>query len=180
MHKSANNLLPVAKVLKSFGTEGGIIIRYNPQVLEEINEKRPVFIYFDGLPVPFFIEKLNDKATDQAFLKLEGMETRKLAEEVVGEIIYIERRKGGRFDTGQHSESNIPDIIGFEIFDPEGADIGTINSIHPYPNNLCIGVLRPGEISNEILMPLHDDFIVDIDIDNEKLILDLPKGILEI
>ena len=58
MQKSANILLPVAKVLKSFGTDGGVILRYNDQAPDGFSLKEPVFIYFDGLPVPFFISHL--------------------------------------------------------------------------------------------------------------------------
>ena len=33
---------------------------------------------------------------------------------------------------------------------------------------------------SEVLIPLNEDFIIDVDIENEKIVLDLPKGILEL
>jgi len=180
MQTSAKVLLPVAKVLKSFGTEGEIIIRYNSQSQEDISVKRPVFIYFDGLPVPFFVESIQDKATDQALIKLSGMETRVFAEEVAGEIIYVERKKGKKSLPNIDSESEFTDITGYKLYDSGGNYIGTVNSIYPYPNNLCIGILRTNGDASEVLIPLHDDFIIGFDPDNQKIILNLPKGILEL
>ena len=84
MHKSANKLLPVAKVIKSFGTDGGVLIRFAPGTQNKLNKKRPVFIYFDGLPVPFFIDTIQDKGKNQAIVKFESIDTEALATEVAG------------------------------------------------------------------------------------------------
>ena len=116
MQKSANILLPVAKVLKSFGTKGEMVIRYSPETQEDIDKKKPVFIYYDGLPVPFFVESIQNRATDQALLKLEGIYSESLANEIVGELIYLEKKskKAGTKITGPK------DLIGYLIVDNNG------------------------------------------------------------
>lgn len=53
MQKTATKLLPIAKVVKSFGADGELVVRYIPDAPEDINEKKPVFLYFEELPVPF-------------------------------------------------------------------------------------------------------------------------------
>ena len=45
----------IAKILKSNGTDGGILAGLRGVGLEEIDPRKPVFIEFDGLPVPFFV-----------------------------------------------------------------------------------------------------------------------------
>ena len=47
-------MLPVAKVVKSFGTDGGLLVSSNVD-LDTLDFQGPVFIVFDGLQVPFFI-----------------------------------------------------------------------------------------------------------------------------
>ncbi|MDD3034301.1 MAG: ribosome maturation factor RimM [Bacteroidales bacterium] len=180
MQKSANILLPVAKVLKSFGTDGGVILRYNNQTPDGFSLKEPVFIYFDGLPVPFFISQLQERGNDQLFVKFETIDTLKSAEEIVGELVYISRKKGKKTQSHDETEEEIPDIIGFEIFEKDNSLVGSISAIYPYPDNLCIGVMLANGRESEVLIPLNEDFIIDVDIENEKIVLDLPKGILEL
>ena len=49
-------MLPIAKILKSDGTDGGLLIsERGVDFFSDIDRKEPVFIEFDGLPVPFFI-----------------------------------------------------------------------------------------------------------------------------
>jgi len=180
MQKSANILLPVAKVLKSFGTDGGVILRYNNQAPDGFSLKEPVFIYFDGLPVPFFISQLQEKGNDQLVVKFETIDSLKFAEEIVGELVYISRKKGRKAQQQEETGGDIPDIIGFEIFEKDNSLVGSISAIYPYPDNLCIGVVLANGRESEVLIPLNEDFIIDVDIENEKIVLDLPKGILEV
>ncbi|MEA5006733.1 MAG: ribosome maturation factor RimM [Rikenellaceae bacterium] len=180
MQKPANILLPVAKVLKSFGTDGGVILRYNNQTPDGFSLKEPAFIYFDGLSVPFFISQLQERGNDQLFIKFETIDTQKFAEEIVGEIVYINRKKGRRSKTSEGVKNEIPDIIGFTTYEADGSLIGSISAVYPYPDNLCIGVMLANGKESEVLIPLNEDFIIDVDIENEKIVLDLPKGILEL
>ncbi|OFY39237.1 MAG: 16S rRNA processing protein RimM [Bacteroidetes bacterium GWF2_40_14] len=176
MQKSANILLPVAKVLKSFGTKGEMVIRYSPETQEDIDKKKPVFIYYDGLPVPFFVESIQNRATDQALLKLEGIYSESLANEIVGELIYLEKKskKAGTKITGPK------DLIGYLIVDNNGTTLGEVVSYYDYPNNPCLGVKMADRESQEQLLPLIDEFILDISQKNKTLTVSVAKGLLEL
>lgn len=173
MHKSANILLPVAKVLKSFGTKGEILIRYSPETQEDIDEKKPVFIYYDGLPVPFFVESVQNRATDQALLKLEGIYSESLANEIVGELIYLEQGQ----KRGKSKIAGPNDLIGYSIVDVDGSFIGKVATFYDYPNNPCLGILRNDQ---EQLLPFHEEFIVKFDSKNKSLTVQFPKGLLDL
>ncbi|MDD2490906.1 MAG: ribosome maturation factor RimM [Bacteroidales bacterium] len=178
MQESANKLLPVAKVLKSFGTDGGILIRIASEAKNKINKKRPVFIYFDGLPVPFFISEIESKGTEKFILKLDNIDTLELASEVEGELIYTEQpieTKG----KNKKSEFSPADLVGMRVYNTDNILLGEISNFYDYPGNPCISlksVIKEGES----LIPLHEDFISSIDFKNNKLVLLLPDGILDI
>ncbi|MFA6334736.1 MAG: ribosome maturation factor RimM [Bacteroidales bacterium] len=182
MQKSANILLPVAKVLKSFGTKGEFIIRYYPETQEDINEEKPVFIYYDGLPVPFFVESIKEKGADLALVKLGGIYTESLADEIAGEFIYIEKRvKKSR----THIESP-DDLIGFTVEDTGGTLLGRISMFYNYPGNPCLGIITDeinygkSTTSQEQLLPFHEEFIIDIDLERSVITVQLPKGLLSL
>jgi ribosomal 30S subunit maturation factor RimM len=57
--------------------------------------------------------------------------------------------------------------------------IGIIATFYDYPGNPCIGIKTSGS-ERESLLPLHDDLIIKADLENGKITLDLPEGILDI
>jgi 16S rRNA processing protein RimM len=180
MLKSANILLPVAKVIKSFGTKGGLLIRFAPSLQFEINKKRPVFIYFDGLPVPFFIETLEEKGTEKAFVILEGIDSLALAAEVEGEFVYAEKPAGKKSGKKGKEEIFSPDsLTGFSVYDADNNMVGRISAFYDYPGNPCVGVIPAGS-KEEKLLPLHEDLILDFNPKKEQIALDLPSGLLDI
>lgn len=157
-------MLQIAKVLKSNGTDGGILVSAFGFELEDIDIKEPVFIYFDGLPVPFFIESLQKKGTGKAVLHITGVSSLKDAEEIVGQGIFID---------AEQEEDQETDFTGWTIYDND-RKLGTICGLEPIPGNLCIYVETK---DGEILIPLHEDFILSSDPDSRELRTSLPEGL---
>ena len=68
MSGASSDFLRIARVLKSYGTEGEILVGFREIGPEDLNLKEPVFIMFDGLPVPFFIESFQPKGSSKALV----------------------------------------------------------------------------------------------------------------
>lgn len=174
MSGAPSDLLRIARVLKSYGTEGEILVGFREIGPEDLNLKEPVFIMFDGLPVPFFIESLKEKGSSKALLRLTGIEDLEDAEEVAGKDILAKRTaiNGEEMDD---DEISIENLIGWTILDKQGEKIGEITDFEPIPGNPCLYV-NTGE--ETVMIPLHDDFIVDIDEEGGSITLDLPEGLV--
>jgi len=54
-------MLRIAQVLKSNGTEGEVLLSLLDIAPEDIDLQEPVFIEFDGLPVPFYFESFTPR-----------------------------------------------------------------------------------------------------------------------
>lgn len=161
-------MLQIAKILKSNGTDGGILIGVRDIEIGQIDLKEPVFIEFDGLPVPFFIEDLAQKGTSKAVVHLTDIRTLEDAEEIVGRAIYME----GEWE----EEGDEEDFTGWIIQD-KGLAIGTVTGMEPIPGNLCLYLKPNADGSEEVLIPLHEDFILGADPEKKILNLDLPEGL---
>ena len=156
-------MLPVAKVVKSFGTDGGLLLSGNVD-LETLDFKEPVFIEFDGLQVPFFILDCQPKG-GKTVVHLNDVRNLEDAEEMVGRTIYA--------DVEMEDEQEL-DFTGWAILD-RGTRIGTCTGLEPIPGNPCLYVkLADG---SEPLIPLHEDFIAGIDEASRTLSLNLPEGL---
>ena len=154
-------MLPVAKILKSNGTEGDILIGLLNIDAEDFNTEEPVFIEFDGLPVPFFIESLKPRGRSRAIIHITDTDNLTDAEEMVGRTIFLDAE-----DDAEQDE----DFTGWTLYDKEKL-VGVVSDIEDIPGNpcLCIG---------DTLVPLHEDFIISADPDARVLVMDLPEGLL--
>ena len=157
-------MLQIAKVLKSFGTDGGVLVGLRGIAPEDIDQKEPVYIYFDGLPVPFFIESIEPKGTDKAVVHLCDIGNLEDAEEIAGQAIWAEM---------ELEEDEDEDLTGWTLFD-KGTEVGKISGMEPIPGNL-LAYVDTGD--HEVLIPIHDDFIVSADPDRQEIVLDLPDGL---
>ncbi len=157
-------MLAVAKILKSFGTDGGLLLSSNVD-LETLDFKEPVFITFDGLQVPFFILDYTPKG-GKAVVHLNDVHNLEDAEEMAGRTIYADV---------ELEEDEYLDFTGWVIVD-RGRRIGTCTGLEDIPGNPCLEVcLEPD--GSSVLIPLHEDFIVKIDEDSRTLSLILPDGL---
>ena len=178
-----DNLQQVAQVLKSNGTDGELVMGFREIAPEDINLKEPVFIFFDGLPVPFFIESFQKRGQTKALVRLTDIRSQEDVEEIAGKGIFIE-------------ESNLPEmsleedgyaaLVGWTVLMPaedaghdteEGAlyEVGEITDFMDIPNNPCIEVET---INGAVMIPLHEDFIISLDPEYQEIIMTIPEGLL--
>ena len=161
-------MLALAKIVKSFGTDGGLLVSPGRE-LEEIDFKEPVFIVFDGLQVPFFIQDYTPKGS-RAVIHLNDVNNLADAEELVGLKIYADIEEDG--DGGE-------DFTGWTILD-NGREIGRCIGLEDIPGNPCLIVEVPAKGSghaSEALIPMHPDFVLAADEATHTLNLDLPSGL---
>ena len=158
-------MLKIAKIIKSNGTDGDILVGLIDIAIEEIDNQEPVFIEFDGLPVPFFIESLQQKGSSRAIMHITGVDNLEDAEEIVGRPVYVDYLE---------FEDEGEDFVGWTVFDKE-REVGVVTDIEAIPGNPCLDVSVDGR---EVLVPLHEDFIINVDEKRRILKLDLPEGLI--
>ncbi len=104
---------------------------------------------------------------DAVYLFLEKIYDRTAAESVRGQFIYIDREHAVKLPEGRYF---IADLIGCEAVDLNGNRLGILKEVlQPGANDVYI-VQRPD--SSELLIPVVDAFIKDIDIKSRKITVD--------
>ena len=154
-------MLPVAKILKSNGIGGDVLIGLLGFDASEINTEEPVFIEFDGLPVPFFIESLTPRGNTRAIVHLTDVNNLADAEEMVGREICID---------AEEDDDEFEDFTGWTLYDGE-RHVGTVDGLEDIPGNPCL-------IVGDALVPLHEDLIISADPASRTLVMDLPEGLI--
>jgi 16S rRNA processing protein RimM len=170
-------MLQIAQVLKSNGTDGELVMGFREIAPEDINLQEPVFIVFDGLPVPFYIESFSKRGNTKALVRLTGICSMEDVEEITGKAVYIEE--------DQLPEMSLEDdgyaaLVGWMLLTPaedEEAliEVGEITDFLDIPNNPCIEV----ETENgAVMIPLHEDLILSVDPEYQEIIMQIPAGLI--
>ena len=103
-----------------------------------------VFVLRDGLFVPYRSEQ---------------------AVQLLGEEVFVRREDIRQEDD---REMTWQDLVGYTVFDHELGTVGTIDTIDEQTIN-TLATLADGR-----MLPLHEDFILDIDTDTRTLHVNLP------
>ena len=154
----------IAQVLKSNGTEGELLISFFDVAPEDIDLQEPVFIEFDGLPVPFYFESFVQRGTSRALVRLTGVHSLKDADELAGASVYAD----------YFEEEEEEDLTGWTVKDAQGTVVGTVTDYEDIPGNTCLWVKRPS--GEEVLLPFHEDLIISLA--DGVLTLQIPEGLL--
>ena len=174
------NLQQIAQVLKSNGTDGELVMGFREIAPEDINLNKPVFIIFDGLPVPFYIESFAKRGNTKALVRLTDICSMEDVEEIAGKPVYIE---ADNLPEMSLEEDGYAALVGWMVLTPENADdmdsdlyeVGEITDFIDIPNNPCIEV----ETENgAIMIPLHEDLILSLDPEYQEIIMQIPAGLL--
>lgn len=167
-----DNLIEIGTVLKSNGSDGELLMGFREIDPEDIDVEEPVFIYFDGLPVPFFIKSISEKGSSKALVRLRGISSLKDAEEVTGKGVFVDGSVYSFEDAGE----DFTDLVGWTVIDEKGDPLGVVSGVEDIPGNPCLYIQK--ENGEESLIPLHEDFIVSADYDSRTLSVSLPDGLL--
>ena len=177
----SNNLHQIAQVLKSNGTDGELVMGFREIAPEDINLQEPVFIIFDGLPVPFFIESFAKRGNTKALVHLTDICSMEDVEEIAGKAVYVEEES---LPEVSFEEDGYAALIGWILLAPVGdevsddmevEEVGEITDFIDIPNNPCIEV----ETKNgAVMIPLHEDLILSVDPENLEIIMQIPAGLL--
>ena len=170
-------MLQIAQVLKSNGTDGELVMGFREIAPEDINLQEPVFIVFDGLPVPFYIESFSKRGNTKALVRLTGICSMEDVEEITGKAVYIEE--------DQLPEMSLEDdgyaaLVGWMLLTPAEEEealmeVGEITDFMDIPKNPCIEV----ETENgAVIIPLHEDLILSVDPEYQEIIMQIPAGLI--
>ena len=180
-------MLQVAQVLKSNGTDGELVMSFRSIAPEDINLQEPVFIVFDGLPVPFFSESFTKRGNSKALVRLTGIHCQEDVDEISGKAVYIEESEAPELSL---EEDGFAALVGWILLTPstspndsekvspedmELIEVGEITDFIDIPNNPCIEV----ETENgAVMIPLHEDLVLSIDPEYQEIIMQIPEGLL--
>ena len=190
-----SDVFSIGRFTRTHGIHGEIEVHFTDDVFDR-GEAYYVFLKIDGLYVPFFLEDYRFKGSESALFTLDGIDSDTAARELVGHTVYypLDARPAEDEDT----ISSLRAFTGFRLLlidrmalaetaeegDETSEDgvptleLGTVKHVETTTANTLLTVeVEDGE---DVLLPLHDDFVVDYDLRDRYLVLDVPEGLIDL
>lgn len=163
----------LGKIVKKYSFKGEVIIKLDTDEPELYQDLEYVFLDLGNNLLPFFIKKSSLQKGNQLRVDFEDVKKESDADAILKYDVYLPLKflpklSGNKF--------YFHEVIGFIIEDVNYGKVGEIIAI----NDKTAQPLFIVEDNNkEILIPMIDDFIKKIDRKNKKVIVETPRGLIE-
>lgn len=165
------SLIPIGKIVKPHGIDGGLKIVLKDSFDGFNLMEQFIFVHLEGLPVPFWVTHFDSNGFDQFFL--EYITTKEAAKPFAGKEFFVEK-KILTANTGL--SSNPYTWKGYLMVDLSSDHRGIIIKLEEYPQQL-MATVQTNE--HEVLVPIHEDFLIGVDDLSKTITVKLPNGLWE-
>ena len=162
----------VGKITKLFGSNGELQVKLYDIFPEDFQLTEPLFVEIDELMVPLFCEFFERRGQSSSVIKFTDIDNDYRAQELIGREIMLPFE-----DDESEDDGNIyfEDLVGFDVTIDEVYS-GKIDDFIEGENPL----LRILVEDKEVLIPAVADFVDDIDTKGRKVVMSVPRGLLEL
>lgn len=166
----------IGRITKFRGISGEVEMLFTDDAFDRGNCEYLV-LDMDGILVPFFWEEYKFKNHETAIIQFEDFHNEQDAKKIIGVKVYYPKHALPEEDDSQTLNS-WKALTGFTVYDVEGAELGTIETVDDSSANILFYVsTKKGE---ELLIPFHEDFLLNYHLKERTLTLQLPEGLLEL
>ena len=169
-----NNYYYLGKITRKFSFKGELIIFLDTDTPSHYYGLKKIFIRVNNSYLPYFISKISKYKNNSVRVKLEDISDESEVMELINYEIFLPidelpKLKGNKF--------YYHEVIGFKVIDIIQGEIGEIAYINDQTPQHLFVIISSGK---EILIPINDDFILDLDRINKIVNLKIPEGLLKI
>ena len=163
----------LGKIARKHSFRGEVVIALDTDEPELYAELDAVFIDMGRDLLPFFIEKSLLQKENQLRVKFEGIDSERDANTLLKHDAYLPlnllpKLTGNKF--------YYHEVIGFTINDIRHGDIGKITGIIDSTAQPLFEVKKG---TNELLIPMIDEFIKKVDRDTKTIVVETPDGLID-
>lgn len=164
----------IGRVAKVHGLRGEVNVVLDVDYPEDYEGLEHLFLEQKGRLVPFFLEHFVIQPGGKALMKFEDLNSLDQVEPLVGLEIYLPLTELPQLEEDQYYYH---ELIGFEVIDENLGLIGPVEIIYDLETQDLLGVTHKGK---EVLIPIQDGIIKNVDKAAKKVYCQLPEGLLDI
>ena len=163
-----SNFTKIGSLQKSFGTDGFLRYKVMPEFKLDLKSANFIFIMHDDYYVPYRIVELQ---VEKKLVHLDDVNDQDAAFAIQSQDLYLPSED---LDVTEEDQSDF--LVGYDLYDNEEfiSRVIEVRTIAGY----YYAVLDYND--KEILIPVHEDLMLELNPDEKFVRMDLPEGILDL
>ena len=159
-------------VMRPHGIVGEVVVDFKNDLLELVSEAMTLRTTgaSDGEELNLVVERVR-KHKGRLIIAFKGRKTRDDADELRSRTIWMTREQIGPLDEDRWF---VQDLIGLTVLTDDGETLGRLADVMHQPANAVFVVETE---TGELLLPVIDDVILDVDIEGGKMTVHLLEGL---
>ena len=164
----------VGTIVSKFSFKGEVLVKIDTDDSSLLENRESVFVELGKELIPFFIERCSYHKANLLRIKFEEVDTERDAEALLRQSLFLPlsllpKLSGNKF--------YYHEVIGFEVVDVNHGRVGVITHINDRSSQPIFEIEHEGR---QILIPLHDDFLKEVNRKDKRIIVETPEGLIEL
>ena len=171
---SVNEFYFLGKITRKFSFKGDLIIFLDTDEPSEYYNLDKIFIKIKDRYIPYFIEEIYPYKNNSIRVHFEDVNDENEAKNLINKEIYL---PSNSLPVLERNKFYYHEIEGFKIKDKKVGELGYIKYVNDKsPQHLFVVDFN----KKEILIPINDDLIENIDRKKKLINMNLPSGLIEL
>nr|WP_314678145.1 ribosome maturation factor RimM [uncultured Capnocytophaga sp.] len=164
----------VGTIVSKFSFKGEVLVKIDTDDSSLLENRESVFVELGRELIPFFIQKCSYHKANLLRIKFEEVDTERDAEALLKQSLFLPlsllpKLSGNKF--------YYHEVIGFEVVDVNYGRVGVITHVNDQSSQPIFEIEHEGQ---QILIPLHDDFLKEVNRKDKRIIVEAPEGLIEL
>jgi 16S rRNA processing protein RimM len=166
-------MIRIGKIVATHGLNGALILKHITGDSNWLKQGDVLFVELrKGSEIPYFVVTVKASNVEEYIITVEDVITVEAAKKLVGKQVYVKE------DVLKNVKTDSPLLwIGFNLVDKQKGGLGLIEDVVQTGHQWLAKLTIEGK---EVLIPLVDEMLVDVNIRNKFVRVDLPEGLIEV
>lgn len=166
-------MIRIGKIVATHGLQGAVVCTHIVGSSNWLNKGDVLFVELRKESyIPFFVSAVKVANDEEFILNVEDIDSMEAAKKLVGKQVYVKE------DILANAGSDSPLLwIGFNMVDKEKGSLGPIEDVYLAGAQWLARLTMEGK---EVLVPLVDDIILQVNVKNKFVRVDLPPGLIDV
>jgi 16S rRNA processing protein RimM len=164
----------LGKIVKKYSFKGEVLAKLDTDQPELYEHLDAIFVALRNNLVPFFVEHSQLHKSNLLRIKFEEVDTEADADALLKSELYLPlellpKLEGNKF--------YFHEVLGFRVMDKNHGNIGIIKSVN---DNTAQALFEIDKEGIEILIPINDEIIKEIDREGKTIHIVAPEGLIDL
>jgi 16S rRNA processing protein RimM len=166
-------MIRIGKIVATHGLQGSLVLTHVVGSSDWLKKDDVLFLELNkGSFIPFFVQTAKAANDEEYIITVEDVTVVEVAKKLIGKQAYVKE------DILSATAADTPLLwIGFNLVDKDKGSLGPIEDVMQAGPQWLAKLTYEGK---EVLIPLIEQMILDVNIRNKYIRMDLPDGLLDL